>query len=108
MHDPKWARTALVRARWLFARRVANGQEGNQDDMQRSIQAVLEENATTLMSISGVVGTALGECSGKPCIKVFVAQRTPELLKQVPSSLEGYSVAVEESGQFRAREPGQF
>lgn len=75
--------------------------------MQRSIQAVLEENATTLMAISGVVGTALGECSGKPCIKVFVAQRTPELLKQVPSSLEGYPVAVEESGQFRARESGQ-
>lgn len=108
MHDRKWARTALVRARWLFARRVANGDTGVQNDMQRSIQAVMDKYTTTLMSISGVVGTALGESSGEPCIKVFVAQSTPELLEQIPSSLEGYPVAVEESGQFHARQPGRF
>lgn len=101
MHDPKWARTALVRARWLFARRIAGTQRGG----QRSIQAVLEDNATTLTSIPGVVGTALGEVSNKPFIKVFVARRTPELVEQVPSSLEGYPVAVEETGEFLAREP---
>jgi len=100
MHDPKWARTALVRARWLFARRIAGTQRGG----QRSIQAVLEDNATTLTSIPGVVGTALGEVSNKPCIKVFVARRTPELVDQVPSSLEGYPVAVEETGEFLARD----
>ena len=103
MHDPKWARTALVRARWLFARRIAGTQRGG----QRSIQAVLEDNVTTLTSIPGVVGTALGECSGKPCIKVFVARRTQELLEQVPSTLEGYPIAVQETGEFRSHEPGR-
>ncbi len=107
MHDPKWARTALVRARWLFARRIANRQPEIPEDRQRSIQAVLEDNATTLTSIPGVVGTALGECSGKPCIKVFVARRTQELLEQVPSTLEGYPIAVQETGEFRSHEPGR-
>ena len=107
MHDRKWARTALVRARWLFARRVANGDPGVQNDMQRSIQAVMDKYTTTLMSIPGVVGAALGESSGEPCIKVFVAQRTSEVVEQIPTSLEGYPVAVEETGEFRAREPGR-
>jgi hypothetical protein len=104
MHDPKWARTALVRARWLFARRIANRQTETPEDGQRGIQAVLEDNATTLTSIPGVVGTALGECSDEPCIKVFVARRTAELLEQVPSTLEGYPVAVEETGEILARD----
>ena len=84
---------------------IANSRTEIQDE--RSIQAVLEEKTTALMSISGVVGTAVGEHAGKPCIKVFVARRTPELLEQVPSMLEGYPVAVQEVGEFRSRESGQ-
>jgi len=105
MHDPKWGRTALVRARWLFARRAANGRSKTQNDKPRSIDAVLQEHTTSLMSISGVVGAAVGECDGKPCIKVFVARGTAELLARVPTSLEGYPVTVEETGEFHAREP---
>jgi len=57
------------------------------------------------MALPGVVGTAQGDCSGKPCIRVFVVQKTPELIKQIPSSLEGYALAIEETGQLRALDP---
>ena len=69
---------------------------------QQSIEQVLEKHTDELMSIKGVVGTAIGECDGKPCIKVFVSKKTPELEKQIPSTLEGYRVSVEESGEFKA------
>ena len=68
----------------------------------RPIEAVLKRHTESLMSLPGVVGTALGECAGKPCIKVFVAKKTPDLLKQLPSALDGYTVTVEETGEFRA------
>ena len=32
---------------------------------------------------------------------VFVARKTPDLLKAIPASLEGYPVAVEETGELR-------
>ena len=69
---------------------------------EKTVQAVLKEHTDSLMSLPGVVGTAQGECDGKPCIKVFVAKKTPQLLSQIPSSLEGYLVAVEETGEIRA------
>jgi PBP1b-binding outer membrane lipoprotein LpoB len=36
---------------------------------EKTIEAVLKEHTDTLMSLPGVVGTAQGECAGKPCIK---------------------------------------
>jgi hypothetical protein len=57
------------------------------------------------MAVPGVVGTAQGLCEGKPCIKVFVARTTPDLLKAIPASLEGYPVVVEETGELRPFEP---
>ncbi|HEU4436101.1 MAG TPA: hypothetical protein VFR89_01460, partial [candidate division Zixibacteria bacterium] len=56
----------------------------------KSIQQVQEEHTDHLMSISGVVGTAIGESEGRPCIKVLVFQKTAEIEKGVPDSLEGY------------------
>ena len=72
---------------------------------KKTIQTVLKENTDKLMGLPGVVGTGLGECSGKPCIKVFVAKKTPDLLKQIPSTLEGHLVEVQETGEFRALDP---
>ena len=63
---------------------------------------MLEEHTDSLMSLPGVVGTALGECEGRPCIKVFVVKKTPSLLEQIPSELDGYPVATQETGEFRA------
>jgi hypothetical protein len=89
---------ALVRARWRFAWRLAFGRTATRGVERRAIQTVLDENADTLMSVPGVVGAAVGESSGQPYVRVLVARKTPELVEQLPSSLEGYAVAVEETG----------
>ena len=69
---------------------------------ERSIKAVLMEHTDSLMALPGVVGTAQGLCDGAPCIKVMVVKKTPELLKQIPASIEGYTVEVLETGVIRA------
>jgi len=97
---------ALVSLGWLFAAPLACSQQGNQTVMQKkTIQTVLKEHTNSLMALPGVVGTGLGECSGKPCIKVFVVKKTAELVKQIPSTIEGYTVAVQETGKIRALDP---
>ncbi len=67
----------------------------------KSINAVLHEQTGRLMKLPGVVGTAQGDCAGEPCILVLVAHRTSALLRQLPSSLDGYRVAVRETGVLR-------
>lgn len=70
---------------------------------QKSIEEVLKAHTDELMAIPGVVGTAQGLFAGKPCIKVYVVKKTPDLEKRVPDSLEGYPVVIEETGEIRAR-----
>ena len=69
---------------------------------RRSIQEVLKSHTDELMAVSGVVGVAEGKSQGRRCIKVFVMDRNSKLLKQIPDSIEGYRLQVEESGKFRA------
>ena len=68
----------------------------------QTIEQVLRAHTDGLMSLPGVVGTAQGECSRKPCIKVMVISKTEELLRQIPSSIEGYVVEVMETGEIKA------
>jgi hypothetical protein len=91
---------------WSFAAAKVWSQQGAEGGREQSpmprptIEQVLEAHTARLMSIPGVVGTAQGLCSGKPCIKVFVAKKTPELLGQIPAAADGYPVAVEQTGDF--------
>jgi hypothetical protein len=71
----------------------------------RSISEVLDDHVDRLMSIAGVSGVGIGDCSGTPCIKVFVVKKTPSLTGQIPTRLDGYEVAIEETGEFRAPRP---
>ena len=102
---------AVVGLVWLFTAPAACGQQGAKDDeehrpmQQKKIETVLKEHTDSLMALPGVVGTAIGECAGKLCIKVYVEKKTPELLKQIPSAIEGYTVAVQETGEIRALDP---
>ncbi len=78
--------------------------QGSREEMAApTIEAVLKEHTNEWMSIPGVVGTGIGECEGKPCIRIFVAKKTPELLQKIPSKLEGFVVDVEETGEIKAR-----
>jgi hypothetical protein len=69
-----------------------------------TIEEVLKQNTDRLMSIPGVVGTAIGECQGRPCIMVLVKKRTADLTKKIPSNLGGFLVVVEETGAIRRLE----
>ena len=71
---------------------------------QKPIEEVLKAHTDHLMSIAGVVGTAIGESEGKPCIKVYVVKKTKEIEQRIPTVLEGHKVVIEETGEFRALE----
>ena len=71
----------------------------------KSIAEVLDDHVDILMSVPGVSGVGIGECSGTPCIKIFVVERTPTVIGSIPARLDGYEVAIEETGEFRAPRP---
>ena len=68
----------------------------------KTIEDVLNEYTDQWMSIDGVVGTAQGLVDDKPCIKVYVVEKTPELERKVPELLHGYPVVMEETGELKA------
>ena len=77
------------------------GREENQ--MQsKTIQEVLTSHTPDLMSVPGVVGTAIGEQDGKPCIVVMVVQKTNDITKKIPLTLEGFPVVIKEVGEIRS------
>jgi hypothetical protein len=65
------------------------------------IREVLKKNTDRLLAVPGVVGTAIGESGGKPCILVLVSRLTAELRKQIPAEIEGYPVVIRETGTLR-------
>ncbi len=85
------------------SQKTVHDDEGKKEMAAPTIEAVLKEHTDEWMSIPGVVGTGIGACDGKPCIRIFVVKKTPELLKKIPSNLEGFVVDVEETGAIKAR-----
>ena len=81
------------------------GCQGNPNPEKRltgkAIEDVLKENTPHLMTIQGVVGTAIGECGGNPCIKVLVEKKTPIIQQQIPSMLETWQVEIVETGEVK-------
>lgn len=53
------------------------------------------------MGRAGVVGTAIGVASGKPCLKVYVASGGGREKARIPGNCEGYRVVVEQTGTIR-------
>jgi hypothetical protein len=78
-----------------------NDGEGTQVPI-KTIEEVLKEHTSKLMSLPGVVGTGQGLCNAQPCIKVFVDRKTPKLEQRIPKNLEGYPVVIQETGKFKA------
>ncbi len=69
---------------------------------ERAIEQVLKDKTNEWMAIPGVEGTAIGLSEGKHCIKIFTASKPQQLRDKIPSSVEGYPVIIEETGEFRA------
>lgn len=68
------------------------------------IEAAQEQLTTRFISMPGVTGTGIGECDGKPCIKIMIEKKTPSLMAEIPSSHEGYPVVVEETGEIQVQD----
>ena len=84
-------------------RNTADEGVGERNMPEKTIEDVQQEHTEEWMSIPGVVGTAIGEFEGKPCIRVFVAEKTKEVMEKVPSEIEGFRVIIDETGEIRAR-----
>ena len=67
-----------------------------------SIEDAQKQLTDSVLTLTGVVGTAIGLCDDAPCIKVYVLRKTDELSAKIPSTFEGFTVDVEETGEFRA------
>jgi hypothetical protein len=69
----------------------------------RPIADVLADHTPALMALPGVVGTCEGAMpDGRPCIVVMLARASREIERRLPSSLEGWPVRTEVTGEFRA------
>jgi hypothetical protein len=90
--DPRRSLVVMVGLLWVVAAGVACGQQDGKGDQeprpmqQKKIETVLKEHTDSLMAVPGVVGTAIGECAGKPCIKVLQLMGT-----RLPSKRPGRS-----------------
>jgi hypothetical protein len=68
----------------------------------KTIEQVQEEHTQEWMEIPGVVGTAIGQTGGKPCILVFTASNAEQARQKIPSTVDGYPVVVQHTGEIRA------
>jgi len=71
-------------------------------DQRPTIADVLGRHTPSLLGIPGVLGTGEGRAGDEPVIVIFVARRTSELQKRLPSVLDGYPVEIRETGQVTA------
>ncbi len=70
------------------------------------IEKVKEKYEAQLMSHNGVVGVGIGERpGGKLCIKVYVKEFLPEIVKEIPQKLEGFRVEIEQTGEIKPLKP---
>lgn len=67
-----------------------------------SIKEVLDAHSDEVMRLPGVIGTGEGSEGGERVFVVFVNQRTPELDKQLPKQIGGYTVVVRVTGDVSA------
>ena len=71
---------------------------------EKTIEQVLEERTDQWMAIPGVEGTAIGLFQGAPCIMILSSVAPQQLRSKIPQTLNGYHVAIEQTGTFRALE----
>ena len=80
--------------------------DGEGDNVtNKTLAEVVETHTPGLMARPEVVGTGIGECAGRPCIRVYVIEKTAELQSRIGAEIEGYPVELVESGPVRALEP---
>ena len=68
----------------------------------KAVGEVLRKHTDELLTLPGVVGTGEGLCDGRPCIKVYVVEKTPELEQEIHRLLDPCPLSIEETGRFRS------
>ena len=68
----------------------------------KTIEQVLSEHTDQWMAVPGVVGTAIGQSKGKPCILILTASNTEQVRRRIPPSVGGYPVLIEYTGEIHA------
>lgn len=79
----------------------SNNQIRHQETMPiRDINVVLKDHDEALMALPGVIGVYVGLLPDDvtPCLKIMVIKKTDVLIENIPKSIEGYPVVIEESG----------
>jgi hypothetical protein len=71
---------------------------------KKTIEQVLEERTDQWMAIPGVEGTAIGLFEDKPCIMILSSVAPQQLRSEIPETLNGYNIVIQETGTFRAME----
>jgi len=66
-----------------------------------TIEEALSALTDRVIDQNGVTGTGVGSCDGNPCLKVYVVRRDAPVVSDVPSTLGGWEVSVEVSGEIR-------
>lgn len=70
-----------------------------------SIEDVLRKHEESLMSQPTVHAVGIAEMGGKKVIRVFVSRKVRE--HNIPSSIEGYEIDIQEIGTVTAQGTGQ-
>jgi len=69
---------------------------------QSTIADVIAEHGTRLVAIPGVTMIYEGATEeGQPCIKLGVVELTDDLKATLPTTLGGWAVIIEETGEIR-------
>jgi hypothetical protein len=82
-----------------------NGEERQVEPLP--IETVIERRTPELMSIPGVVGVGQALCDGRPCIRLYLSERTPEVERRIPAELDGYAVDTIVTGRIDAGPGGR-
>lgn len=77
-------------------------QEQSEPMHPKTIEQVQQEHTDAWLAIPGVVGTGIGQCSGKPCILIFTTSNPERVRRKIPSAVEGYPVVIQRMGEVHA------
>jgi hypothetical protein len=71
---------------------------------KRDINAVLAAHDKELLALPGVVGVGVStlEDHRTPCLRVMLSRHNSKTERAIPSSIEGYPVVLEITGEIRA------
>jgi hypothetical protein len=76
--------------------------DGGSNMSDSKIERILHEHTEAWMRLPGVVGVGIGETEGQPCIKIFASEKSEELARVLPDSVEGIPVLIQVTGEFNA------